>query len=113
MYIYVPDNVTSNPAVIVAVHYCTGTAQAYYSGTPYARLADPHGFIVVYPESPYDGGCWDVSSLASLRRDGGGSSNAIANMVRHTVQQYGADASKVFVSGTSSGGMMTVSFVPL
>lgn len=107
MYIYVPDKLATNPAIITAIHYCTGTANAFYTGTPYASLADTHGFIVVYPESPYDGGCWDVSSPASLTRDGGGSSTAIANMVKYTLQKYSADKSRVFVAGLSSGAMMT------
>jgi len=107
MYIYVPDRLAASPPIIVAVHYCSGTAQAYYSGTPYARLADQHGFIVIYPESPYSGTCWDVSSTATLTHDGGANSNSIANMVTWTIAQYRADASRVFATGTSSGAMMT------
>ncbi|KAB8259853.1 putative acetylxylan esterase A [Aspergillus pseudonomiae] len=107
MYIYVPNNLASNPGIIVAIHYCTGTAQAYYQGSPYARQAEQHGFIVIYPESPYEGTCWDVSSQATLTHNGGGNSNSIANMVTWTTKQYNADASKVFVTGTSSGAMMT------
>lgn len=107
MYIYVPDNVATNPPVIVAIHYCTGTAQAYYQGSPYAQLADQRGFIVVYPESPYDGSCWDVSSQAALSHEGGGDSQAIADMVAYTLETYNADASQVFVTGSSSGAMMT------
>ena len=107
-YIYVPDKLATKPPVVVAIHYCTGTAQAYYSGTPYARLADQYGFIVIYPSSPWSGTCWDVSSKGSLTHNGGGDSNAIANMVTWTISKYGADTSKVFVTGTSSGAMMTV-----
>ncbi|KAI7567176.1 alpha/beta-hydrolase [Hortaea werneckii] len=107
MYIYVPDNVASSPPVIVAIHYCSGTAQAYYTGSPYAQLADQYGFIVVYPESPYEGTCHDVSSEATLTHNGGGESNAIADMVAYTLDQYNGDASKVFVTGSSSGAMMT------
>lgn len=107
MYIYVPDRLAANPPIIVAIHYCSGTANAYYTGTPYARLADQHGFIVIYPESPYSGTCWDVSSTATLTHEGGANSNSIANMVRWTISQYNADASRVFVTGTSSGAMMT------
>jgi acetylxylan esterase len=110
MFIYVPDNLATSPAIIVAIHYCSGTAQAYYSGSPYARLAETHGFIVIYPESPYSGTCWDVSSDATLTHDGGANSNSIANMVTYTIGQYGADTSRVFVTGSSSGAMMTVSF---
>lgn len=86
----------------------TGSAQAYYSGTPYAQLAEQYGFIVIYPSSPYSGTCWDVSSQAALTHNGGGDSNSIANMVTWTIQQYNADTSKVFVTGSSSGAMMTV-----
>jgi len=107
MWIYVPDKLAPNPAIIVAVHYCTGTAQAYYSGTPYARLADQKGFIVIYPSSPYQGTCWDVSSKSALTHNGGGDSNSIANMVTYTIQKYNADANRVFVTGSSSGAMMT------
>lgn len=111
MYIYVPDaiasNTTTNVPVVVAIHYCTGTAAAYYAGTPYASLADSYGFIVIYPESPYSGTCWDVSSAASLTHDGGADTSSIANMVSYTLSKYGADASRVFVTGSSSGAMMT------
>ncbi|KAK3355410.1 Alpha/Beta hydrolase protein [Neurospora tetraspora] len=107
MYIYVPNKLATKPAIIVAIHYCSGTASAFYQGTQFAQLADTHGYIVIYPESPYSGTCWDVSSPASLTHNGGGNSNSIANMVTYTIKQYGADASKVFVTGTSSGAMMT------
>ncbi|KAI5919184.1 carbohydrate esterase family 1 protein [Camillea tinctor] len=107
MYIYVPDKLAESPAIIVAIHYCTGTAQQYYSGSPYARLADTKGFIVIYPESPYSGTCWDVSSKAALTHNGTGDSNSIANMVYYTLDKYGGDPTKVFVTGSSSGAMMT------
>ncbi|KAK4193234.1 Alpha/Beta hydrolase protein [Podospora australis] len=107
MYIYVPDRLASNPAIVTAVHYCTGTANAFYTGTPYARLADQHGFIVIYPESPNSGGCWDVSSQAAYTRNSGSNSHAIATMVNWAISQYGADRDRIFLAGTSSGAMMT------
>ncbi|KAF3396037.1 Acetylxylan esterase A [Penicillium rolfsii] len=107
MYIYVPKNLATSPGIVVAIHYCTGTAQAYYTGSPYAQLAEQYGFIVIYPQSPYSGTCWDVSSQAALTHNGGGDSNSIANMVTWTIKQYNANTSKVFVTGSSSGAMMT------
>ncbi|KAK7722255.1 hypothetical protein SLS64_000791 [Diaporthe eres] len=107
MYIYVPSKLAASPPIIVAIHYCTGTAQGYYNGSPYAQLADQKGFIVIYPESPYSGTCWDVSSRAALTHNGGGDSNSIANMVTYALKQYNGDATKVFVTGSSSGAMMT------
>ncbi|RYP50890.1 hypothetical protein DL768_003679 [Monosporascus sp. mg162] len=107
MFIYVPTRLAANPPIIVAIHYCTGTAQAYFNGSPYARLADQKGFIVIYPESPYSGTCWDVSSRQTLTHNGTGNSNSIANMVYYTIDRYNADPTKVFATGTSSGAMMT------
>ncbi|OJD34957.1 acetylxylan esterase a [Diplodia corticola] len=107
MYVYVPDNLADNPGIVVAIHYCTGTAQAYYSGSPYATLAERYGFVVIYPNSPHDGTCWDVSSQATLTHNGGGDSNSIANMVTWAIDEFSANSSKVFVTGSSSGAMMT------
>jgi endo-1,4-beta-xylanase len=33
MYIYVPNNVAARPALLVAVHYCTGSASALFNGS--------------------------------------------------------------------------------
>lgn len=79
----------------------------YNSMTEYPAHADEHGFIVVYPSSPDDTGCWDVASEESLTRDGGGDSTGVANMVEFVISEYGADPAKIFVTGSSSGCMMT------
>ncbi|KAI5917245.1 acetylxylanesterase aceA [Camillea tinctor] len=107
MYIYVPEKLVHNPPIVVAVHYCSASAEIYFSGTPYAKLADTHGFIVLYPESTNEGACWDVSSDKTMIHNGGGDSNSIASMIRHTIKHYKSDTKKVFVMGSSSGAMMT------
>jgi acetylxylan esterase len=107
MYIYVPTNMASPAPIIVAIHYCTGTANAYFSSTQYANLADQHGFIVIYPNSPSGGGCWDVASTQTLTYNGGGDSLTIVNMVKYAVANYGGDADRVYATGSSSGAMMT------
>lgn len=110
MFLYVPNNLASNPAIVVGIHWCSGTASAYYQGSWWASFSETYGFIVIYPETPYTSDhCWDVSSQSALNHGGGGDSNSIANMVTYTIEQYGADASRVFVTGISSGAMMTVS----
>ncbi|KAF2793940.1 carbohydrate esterase family 1 protein [Melanomma pulvis-pyrius CBS 109.77] len=106
-YIYVPKALVAAPGVVVAIHYCTGSAQLYYDGSPYKTLSEQYGFIVIYPSSPHSGTCWDVSSKATLKHEGGGDSNTIANMVKWTINEYKADTTKVFVTGSSSGAMMT------
>lgn len=107
MYVYVPANVTAHPAVVVAVHYCTGSGPAMYSGTEWASLADRYGFVVVYPSVTRASKCFDVASPAALRRGGGSDPVGIKSMVDWVVTTYAADTGKVFATGISSGAMMT------
>jgi len=107
MYLYVPDSVQPNAPVVVVVHYCTGTAQAMFSGAQFDELADRYGYIAVYPQADRPGACFDVSSAAALRHDGGSDPTSIANMVRYVQRTYSTDPSRVFVTGTSSGAMTT------
>ncbi|KAE9402820.1 alpha/beta-hydrolase [Gymnopus androsaceus JB14] len=93
--------------LIVAIHFCTGTAQAYFQSTQYANLADQYGFLVIYPNAPRSGGCFDVNTPQTLTHNGGGDSQGIASMVSYAISTYGVDPTKVFVTGTSSGAMMT------
>lgn len=51
--------------------------------------------------------CWDVSSNGTRAHDGGGDSLGIASMVRWTLAKHGGDRDRVFVTGVSSGAMMT------
>ncbi|GHF08311.1 hypothetical protein GCM10014715_75300 [Streptomyces spiralis] len=107
MYVYRPDSAPARPAVLVAVHYCTGSGPAFYSGTEFASLADRYGFLVVYPSVTRSGGCFDVSSPQALKRGGGSDPVGIMSMVTYAEQHYGADPNRVFVTGASSGAMMT------
>ncbi len=109
MYIYVPNNVAARPALLVAIHYCTGTASALYSGYfhDYVTAADQYGYIIVFPETVKNGQCFDVFSPQGLTRNGGSDSTGIMSMVSYAEQHYNVDTSRVYVSGVSSGGMMT------
>ncbi|MFG2129433.1 PHB depolymerase family esterase [Streptomyces sp. NPDC048751] len=107
MYVYVPASVTARPAILVAVHYCTGSGPAMYNGTEYARLADQYGFVVVYPSVTRSSKCFDVSSPQALKRGGGSDPVGIKSMIDWTARTYSADTSRIFVTGISSGAMMT------
>ncbi|MCM1976015.1 PHB depolymerase family esterase [Streptomyces sp. G1] len=107
MYVYVPDNVTERPAVLVAVHYCTGSGPAMYSGTEFASLADRYGFVVIYPSVTRASKCFDVSSPQALTRGGGSDPAGIKSMVDWVVRTYDADTGRVYATGISSGAMMT------
>src|SRR5919107_3692257 len=107
MHLYVPDNRPAAPAVLLAVHYCTGSGPAFYSGTQFAALADRYGFIVIYPSATRSGSCFDVSSPQALTHDGNSDPVGLVSMVRYVQSRYGADPARTFVTGASSGAMMT------
>jgi endo-1,4-beta-xylanase len=107
MHLYVPDTVGRRPAVVVALHYCTGSGPVFHTGTPFASLADQFGFIVIYPSATRDSHCFDVSSPEALKHDGHSDPAAIVSMVRYVERRYHADSSRVFATGLSSGAMMT------
>ncbi|MFL5305206.1 MAG: alpha/beta hydrolase family esterase, partial [Polyangia bacterium] len=113
MYIYVPDKLATKPPILVVSHFCSGDAQGVFNEAKTGGIvaaADNDGFIMIFPQNHLPGttrNCWDVGSTASLTHDGGGDTQAIAQMVKYTITKYGANADRVYATGTSSGAMMT------
>ncbi|MQM24196.1 extracellular catalytic domain type 1 short-chain-length polyhydroxyalkanoate depolymerase [Glycomyces albidus] len=106
MYVYVPDDVGPNPAILVSNHWCTGSAANLYDWMQFDEMADQYGYIVVYPSVTRESKCFDVASQASLTGTGGDSAS-IKSMVDYAVDELGGDADRVFATGISSGAMMT------
>ncbi len=113
MYIYVPDKPATNPPILVCSHYCGGSASGVFGQAQQGGIvsaADKYGFIMVFPQTTNpatSADCWDVGSTKSLTHDGGGDTQAIAEMVKYTITKYQANANRVYATGDSSGGMMT------
>jgi acetylxylan esterase len=107
MYVYVPDNLAPRPGLLVAVHYCTGTGPAFYSGSQFASLADRYGYIVIYPSVTRSSQCFDVASPQALTRGGGSDPVGIKSMIDYVRARYPVDADRIVATGVSSGAMMT------
>jgi len=113
MYVYVPNNVATNPPILVVAHYCGGSASGVFGEAQSGGIvsaSDTNGFIMIYPQTTNaatSANCWDVGSTKSLTHNGGGDTQAVAEMVSYTVTKYSANANRVYVTGTSSGAMMT------
>ncbi len=108
MYEYVPAKLAANPPILVVSHYCGGTASGVFGeaeGGGIVAAADQYGFLMIFPQTSNN--CWDVGTTKSLTHDGGGDTQAIAEMVKYEITRRGADADRVYATGTSSGAMMT------
>ncbi|MFD8012226.1 PHB depolymerase family esterase [Streptomyces sp. NPDC058955] len=107
MHLYVPDNVRSRPPILLALHGCQGTGPYLHASTDFAAEADKHGFLVVYPSTNPSKSCWDVSSDQALTRNGGSDPVGLMSMITYVQQRYGGSPDAVYVTGQSSGAMMT------
>jgi len=106
MHLYMPNNVKANPPILLALHGCQGSGPYLYSSTDFASQADQYGFLVIYPSTPNQQ-CWDVSSDQALTHGGGSDPVGLMSMITYVEQHYGGDPNAVYVTGQSSGGMMT------
>jgi poly(hydroxyalkanoate) depolymerase family esterase len=113
MYVYVPDKPAAKPPILVVAHFCGGSASAVFGQAQSGGIvaaADKYGFIMIFPQTTNAASsakCWDVGSQKSLTHDGGGDTQAVAQMVTYAVTTYKANPARVYATGDSSGGMMT------
>lgn len=106
---HVPAGLPDGRPVVVALHGCTQTGSAYGTGSGWVALADRLRFTVVMPEQKTANNfnrCFNWFQSGDITR-GQGEAESIAQMVRQTITDTGADPSRVYVTGLSAGGAMT------
>jgi poly(hydroxyalkanoate) depolymerase family esterase len=109
--LYVPAGKSDAPrAMIVMLHGCTQSSDDFAAGTQMNRLADEHGFLVVYPEQAAHANaskCWNWFKPQDQRR-GAGEPSLIAGIVSEVARRNGADPRRIYVAGLSAGAAMAV-----
>lgn len=106
---YVPRGLAKGAPLVVVMHGAGESGAQIRSETGYGfdRLADEHGFAVVYPNA-YEG-YWDACTVVGdvgangLKVDDVGFLTAMAGKL---VRDIGADPNRVFAAGSSRGGFM-------
>lgn len=106
---YVPKTLVAKAPLIVVLHGCTQTAAGYDHGAGWSRLADRHGFALLFPEQKRannPGLCFNWFQPGDVRR-GGGEAASIRQMIARMFDRHDLDPARVFVTGLSAGGGMT------
>jgi feruloyl esterase len=109
MLVHAPESLAARPALLVVLHGCTQTAQAFDEGSGWSTLADLHGFALLYPEQKSANNantCFSWFDPAHTTR-GKGEAGSIRNMIERMVVDLNIDRDRIFVTGLSAGGAMT------
>lgn len=113
MLSYRPEGLAPGAPLVVVLHGCTQTAEAYADNAGWLALADRFGFMVLAPQqSPTNNPnrCFNWFSPGDVRR-GEGEAASIAAMTVHAIDAHALDAQRVFITGLSAGGAMTAAML--
>ena len=108
MHVFEPGQRARRCPAVVVLHGCTQTAAGFDEASGWSRLAERHGFVLIYPEqkrSNNEQGCFSWFLPLDVARDGGEAAS-IRSMVAWAVDGLSVDAGSVFVCGLSAGGAM-------
>lgn len=109
--LYVPSGYNGQPMpLVVMLHGCTQTVDTFMAGTEMNQYAEKYGFLVAYPDQPYSANfmkCWRWFDVNHQHR-GKGEPASIVGVVNHVKSEYAVDSKKVYVTGLSAGGAMSV-----
>jgi poly(hydroxyalkanoate) depolymerase family esterase len=107
-HFHAPEKAKGPAPLVVVLHGCTQDAAGYDRGSGWSRLADRHGFFLLFPEqqranNPMN--CFNWFTANDSQR-GMGEAASIKAMIDALIKKHDIDRSRIFVTGLSAGGAM-------
>ncbi|OFX44236.1 MAG: hypothetical protein A2046_07700 [Bacteroidetes bacterium GWA2_30_7] len=112
---YIPENIPENSPLVVVLHGCTQSANSCAEQTGWIKLAEQHKFCLLFPEQIILNNvenCFSWFRKADQEKDKGEPAS-IMNMINYIKQNYSIDSSRIFITGLSAGGAMSVIMMAL
>ena len=116
MFVYTPPNAPKNAPLLVGLHGCVQTAEAYAKQSGWFKLADEHGFCLLLPQTQTFNNismCFNWFTPVDINRKKHGESRSIRNMVEYMIQNRSIDSSQIYITGVSAGAAMAVVMMAL
>ena len=112
--LYVPKELAKGAPLVLVMHGSgeNGAEMRMETGYGFERLADKHGFAVVYPNA-YEG-YWNGCGIVGGGDAGGRETDDVgfmAALIDKLVAERGIDRTRVFATGSSRGGFMAFRLV--
>jgi poly(hydroxyalkanoate) depolymerase family esterase len=107
--LYIPTSYAEQRLpLVVMLHGCNQTADAFANGTRMNALAEEQQCFVLYPEQTHAANrsrCWNWFKRGDQCRDQGEPA-ILAGMTLEVMRRYRIDQGRVYVAGLSAGGAM-------
>jgi poly(hydroxyalkanoate) depolymerase family esterase len=113
MWTFLPDNLSPRPALVVVLHGSLQSAADYDRGAGWSTLADQYGFALLMPEQSRQNNLtrsFNWFEPADTQREEG-EAHSIMQMVEQMVSDHNIDRTRIFVTGLSAGGAMTLAML--
>ncbi|MCC6798022.1 MAG: prolyl oligopeptidase family serine peptidase [Candidatus Hydrogenedentes bacterium] len=93
--------------LVIALHPFTGTGASMERLTGFSAIADREGFLVAYPDGRQRVWNANPASPSSIIGEPANDVAFIDALIDHLIASYAIDPDRVYVTGASSGGLMT------
>lgn len=113
MFIHIPENLSSNAPMVVALHGCSQTAEELAQLTGWNELADKYGFVVLYPEQRSVNNmssCFNWFMMKDIEGDKG-ESESIRSMMDKAALMTSINSELIYTYGVSAGAAMANSLM--
>lgn len=107
---YVPEGNLRKAPLVVVLHGCLQDAQEMARLSGWNALAEQEKFIVLYPQQSAANNlnrCFNWYQEGDISRNAG-EAESIRQMIGHALSVYNIDENRVFVTGVSAGGAMSL-----